>query len=557
MNTTGRAATPVIAPTMDDGAPSLRPAFGATAEAPSCEPVAAVTLVSAGRLLIVGDAAAACGWAERTHDKLDTTVLACVAGAPPDAPINGRYAVISGRPLQLDGHLGAFRIDWRDAGDVPRSDTFDLVLDLTQPPLLRRVELPDGYQAPGRDPLDQALAVIELLPLVGEFEKPQYVALRRNLCAHSRAGQTGCSRCIEACASAAIVADGDTVRVDPYLCQGCGSCATVCPSGALSYQFPRVRDVGERMRAMLAAYREAGGEAACLLFHSAKAGPERLHRLARSDAGLPARVLPVETWSADAVGLDLLLCAFALGAAQVAVLVDAGHDTAPLAAQARIGEAILGGLGYAGEHVRVIDDTDADAVDAMLHDWPAAAAVAIPAGFRPLDDKRATLDLAIAHLRQQSPRPPREIALPAGAPFGSIGASDACTLCMGCVGSCPAGALVGGGDTPRLSFIEHNCLQCGLCVNSCPEHALSMTPRLLLDGSRRERVLREAEIFRCIGCGKPLGARPLIEAMLGRLAGHSMFAADGALERLKMCADCRVIDLVKHEQSLQASEMRE
>jgi len=30
--------------------------------------------------------------------------------------------------------------------------------------------------------------------------------------------------------------------------------------------------------------------------------------------------------------------------------------------------------------------------------------------------------------------------------------------------------------------------------------------------------------------------------MLAKLAGHSMFAEPGALERLKMCADCRVLD---------------
>jgi hypothetical protein len=30
--------------------------------------------------------------------------------------------------------------------------------------------------------------------------------------------------------------------------------------------------------------------------------------------------------------------------------------------------------------------------------------------------------------------------------------------------------------------------------------------------------------------------------MLGKLAGHSMFQG-AALERLKMCGDCRVIDL--------------
>jgi hypothetical protein len=53
-----------------------------------------------------------------------------------------------------------------------------------------------------------------------------------------------------------------------------------------------------------------------------------------------------------------------------------------------------------------------------------------------------------------------------------------------------------------------------------------------------------------VRCGKPLGTQKMIDAMLGRLANHSMFAGPGALERLKMCADCRVVDLIKSEPSV-------
>jgi len=38
--------------------------------------------------------------------------------------------------------------------------------------------------------------------------------------------------------------------------------------------------------------------------------------------------------------------------------------------------------------------------------------------------------------------------------------------------------------------------------------------------------------------------------MLAKLAGHSMFSAPGALDRLKMCADCRVVDLMKNERGV-------
>jgi hypothetical protein len=62
-------------------------------------------------------------------------------------------------------------------------------------------------------------------------------------------------------------------------------------------------------------------------------------------------------------------------------------------------------------------------------------------------------------------------------------------------------------------------------------------------------VLNEAVVFKCIVCAKPLGTEKMIAGMLAKLAGHSMFAEPGSLDRLKMCADCRVIDLMKHQAS--------
>jgi len=140
----------------------------------------------------------------------------------------------------------------------------------------------------------------------------------------------------------------------------------------------------------------------------------------------------------------------------------------------------------------------------------------------------------------------------AGSPFGAIAVdAERCTLCLSCVSACPEGALADNPDRPQLKFIEKNCVQCGLCATTCPENAISLVPRLdLTPQARSPRVLHEAPMFACIKCGKPLGPQKLIESMLGRLAGHSMFAAPGALDRLRMCGDCRVIDLMQNEASV-------
>jgi hypothetical protein len=111
------------------------------------------------------------------------------------------------------------------------------------------------------------------------------------------------------------------------------------------------------------------------------------------------------------------------------------------------------------------------------------------------------------------------------------------------VGACPASALQDNTERPQLSFIEKNCVQCGLCARTCPENAITLEPRLSLAAERSQsRVLHETQPFACIRCRKPFGTLQGIEAMIGRLAGHPMFAGP-ALERLKMCGDCRVIDI--------------
>ena len=179
------------------------------------------------------------------------------------------------------------------------------------------------------------------------------------------------------------------------------------------------------------------------------------------------------------------------------------------------------------------------------------------AEFRLLADKRTTLEFVIDHLVKQAPAKPDSLPLPAGAPFGTVSVADACTLCMACTSACPAGALKAAADAPRLSFIERNCLQCGLCANTCPEQAITLTPRLLIAERRHERVLREAEVFCCTACGKAMGAAPTILNMISKLSGHSMFATPEAKARLSMCGDCRVIDLIQKEDSVKAWEMTE
>ena len=136
----------------------------------------------------------------------------------------------------------------------------------------------------------------EIATMTGEFEKPKYFAYKASICAHSRSRQRGCNLCIDVCSTAAIAADGDHVKVEPQLCMGCGACATVCPSGAMSYAYPAVPDLGAQIRTLLATYAKAGGRDACLLLH-AEDGRAAIANLARRGRGLAGAGHPVRSAS--------------------------------------------------------------------------------------------------------------------------------------------------------------------------------------------------------------------------------------------------------------------
>jgi ferredoxin len=464
-----------------------------------------------------------------------------------------------------------------DFGRAPEalSETFDLVLDLRATPAFSQHALPQGYRCwDGHD----AKPLMQLRALVGEFEKPKFVDYQPKLCAHSRNAKTGCTACIDVCSASAISGDRSRqqIRANPNLCVGCGTCSTVCPSGAITFAYPRASEQGVKIRTLLSTYARSGGRDAALLLHSQEGGTRLLGDLGRAAQlergtpggthgraqhgthgrtldgthGVPARVLPMALWHTSSLGLEVWLTAVAYGASQVWVLMtdeEAPQYHEAIRSQMAVAQAILTGLGYQGEHFRVLHAKDARDLAALDADLQAAPAQVVgrSAGFAVQADKRATLELALDHLIAHAPVRSSVIALPVdGSPLGALRLNkDACTLCLSCVNACPAGALQDNQESPQLKFIEKNCVQCGLCVKTCPEHALALVPQLNLTPQRKEAVvINEMRPYACVRCSKPFGTLKAIEAMLGKLSGHSMFQG-AALERLKMCGDCRVIDI--------------
>lgn len=461
-----------------------------------------------------------------------------------------------------------------------QQERFDMVLDMrpaSASPTFTQHAPPQGYVR--SDVAHGAPALATLLKLrewVGEFEKPKFFVYKQKLCAHSRNETVGCNACVDICSAQAISSEKSRQRiaVNPHLCVGCGACTTVCPTGALTYAYPPAPEQGVKLKTLLGTYAAACGKDAVLLLHSQDQGQALVDALGRAAQlrrahGVPAHVIPMALWHTASAGIDLWLSAVAYGATQVVVLTtpdDAPQYLQGLQTQMDVAQALLSGLGYAGAHFKLLVLQDAAALDAALQGLrnaraPAPQVPVVPARHAVAQEKRSTLDMVIDHLIEHAPVPvgqrPEAIALPAsGSPLGSLWVDkDRCTLCLSCVSACPASALQDNPQSPQLRFIEKNCVQCGLCATTCPEDAISLVPRLLLTPERgQSRVLNEAQPWACVRCRKPFGTLKGIEAMLGKLAGHPMFQGE-ALERLKMCGDCRVIDIYSSDQETKVNDL--
>lgn len=511
----------------------------------------AVDVVSEGVCLIVGPGEAAIAAAEHVAGALSVTVLITDdADLPLYPPRQPGYDVVRGRLRRVQGALGAFTVSidalqqmipgGRGALEMtaPRDggmSTCDVLIDLTGGQAF--VPAPDkreGYlRADPRDPLAVARLLVEAVQLTGTFEKPLYVRLEDQLCAHSRAGQVGCSNCLDICPTGAITPAGDHVSIDPMVCAGCGACAALCPSGAIAYDDPPVSSLLQRIETLARVYLAAGGAAPRLLVHDAAHGADLIRLSARFGQGFPADVIPLELATIAGFGHAEQLAALACGFAAVDVLLAPTTETDALRRECALTEAIAG-----PDRARLLEVTDPEALPDALGSQTPPPPVVEPV--LPMGSRRQVARLSARALNPGAQTP---LPLPDGAPYGAVVVdTEACTLCLSCVSLCPSGALIDNPDRPELRFQEDACLQCGICRTICPEQAITLKPQFdLTDAALGQQVLHEEDPFACVECGALFGVRSTVEKIMETLAGkHAMFASSNAARMIQMCDDCRV-----------------
>ncbi|EQB2602714.1 4Fe-4S dicluster domain-containing protein [Aeromonas salmonicida] len=524
---------------------------------------ATVSYQSQGRLLLVGP-----------EDRIRRTASLLPAGVKPTLLVTesvhnaeaadletifdatASLAALTLREPSLTGYLGQFQLTGLNGqgervnlaalcfppqaaavSEQLREPRFDLVADLGRAPLFALERPPVGYLHLADDAcLTEQLA--ELCALTGIFDKPRYFRLDPEACAFTARGVPGCSRCLDVCPTDALKPINGRIQIDPHLCQGFGSCATACPTGAIAYHQPDANTSGDYLFRLLKHYREAGGDAPQLLI----AADSEREWVETELTSLPANWLPVWVEESASLGIESWFAALAHGASTVRIALgaDAPESVRALVERELASAAVLlAGAGLAVNRIALFNP-DAE------QDKPISCEPAVALLDKPLKgDKRKNLFAAFDALWQANEGSREMLAVPRGAPYGSVELKEAdCTLCMGCVAVCPTRALHSVGHTPGLIFIEQDCIQCGMCEKACPEQAIVLTPRLqpVPEARRAVQSLKAEEAACCIRCGKLFAPASMIRRIQQKLAGHSHFQNEAAA-RLLMCEDCRVKDV--------------
>ncbi|MDK9556222.1 4Fe-4S binding protein [Marinobacter sp. M216] len=505
------------------------------------------TIQSSGVCCIVGPTEQAIRMAELVQDELGVTCIVNDSG-PIQLPSAG-YDVARGQLTAAQGALGNFKLEFvqlqtlnpsgRGAlgfGEIKataRSEC-DIFIDLRGiGPAFPSHEKRNGYfwADPAKTGELERIA-LTARDRVGEFEKTVFFRLEESLCAHSRANQTGCTRCLDVCPTEAIFSAGDHIQIDSDICAGCGSCAAVCPTSAVTMNETPFEAITQYLEVMARVYREHTSEAPRLVFHTLSAGAEAIVYLARYDDGLADDLIPLGLEHVDRIGHAEIMAAFGAGYAEVLILADNEIDRRAVTAEVELAQAMLKGTHNSPSRVRVIEAIELCAAGDN------AGRVSEPVLL--VGGRRDITRVTVAAMADRIEAP---IPLPVGAPYGAIEIdSDKCTLCLACVSLCPTGALGDHPDRPEVQFTENACVQCGVCDSTCPETAITLKPQLdVSKDALSARALHGEEPFECISCGTPFGVASTINRIVEKLENqHWMYTNADNVQLIKMCDDCRV-----------------
>jgi len=363
----------------------------------------------------------------------------------------------------------------------------------------------------------------------------EVITCDNSICQYSGRLGTGCGLCLSSCRYGAITQDGSGVTVNSILCEECGECVAICPTGAL--QNERFTD-----SAFVDYFQDISIPEDSIVV----IGDENsLHKLWWQQQGNRyENVFFLQYDTSRSLSLFHFLFLINYGASRILVL-EAEQDAhrgkgVEVQKQIDLANALLASLFGSGDVVQrggVEDFTQCIAGERVTG-----------FGVRESDytfvNRRQSLAYSLEKLVEMSERHPR--LQPEGfAPFAQLRCDTSrCTQCMACLNECHIGAMTGDSQQLTLNHKGILCVACGICVRVCPENALTLSPIFTLSTDFFTPVeLAKAEPMACRKCGKVFGTKKSFERVMAILSAKETVDTS----HFEYCDTCRVVRLFEAE----------
>jgi Pyruvate/2-oxoacid:ferredoxin oxidoreductase delta subunit len=370
----------------------------------------------------------------------------------------------------------------------------------------------------------QEFSVVERMQ-TSELLQSKGLSVYPQRCVHVRNKHASCHRCAEACTSGAITFVQGEKRIDPALCVGCGTCATVCPTASLEAQHPNdaslVRAAKKFARAQggaaVVCCQEAVREGGALVSEVGEVPAVKVICLSRLDESLLFTLAAAGVETVYGVHGTCEGCARKQGCVSMALVQETVEclarawgssfryvlqDSLPEGVKVSVDEGVAerageGAAERAGEGAAAAEGASAAERASAAEGASAASVGSVASEASPVDACSS-----VAHDEIHPVHVQKDGTLPHFVPTKRIKLLDAlealgrpvqeeidtrlwghvsidmskCLSCKMCAVFCPTGALCKYHDEAGIAGIEHyaaECVHCGLCQDICMAHAIT------------------------------------------------------------------------------------